>query len=143
MVFTNFAAADTVTTFASAGGFVALALYLRKVFRSMGLDNDRVDAERDIIKGLRDEVTRMAMINTEMSAAIMRLQLEVINLRNENTNLTSEIHALRNENANLTSEISALRNENAALTHEVLKFNDKIMRWDKKCSNCEHRKSEG
>lgn len=117
---------DATVVLTGAGGFIGLALYLRRLFKNLGLEDSKRSAEQDIIKNLRDEVTRLATINTEMSNALTHLQLEVINLRNENITLTGEI--------------AALRNENAALTREVLKLNDQIMKWDKKCDNCEHRK---
>jgi FtsZ-binding cell division protein ZapB len=115
-------ASDTVVVLTGAGTFVGLALYLRRLFKNLGLEDTRRAAEQDIIKHLRDEVTRLAAINTEMSNALTHLQLEVINLRNENITLTGEI--------------AALRNENAQLTREVLTLNEQIMKWDKKCDNC-------
>ena len=115
-----------VVTVAGAGSLVAAALYLRKVFKGMGLEDSRRDAELNVITTLRAEVDRLANTNSVMSKALSDLQLEIIKLRNENIALTGEI--------------AALRTENASLTHEVLKLNQQITKWDHKCDSCEYRK---
>ena len=119
----------TVVTVAGAGSLVAAALYLRKIFRGMGLEDSRNDAEKGVIVTLREEVTRLASINTEMSNALTALQMEIIKLRNENIALMGEI--------------AALKQENIALTREVLKLNDQLSRMDHKCDVCEFARDKG
>ena len=119
-------ASDTAIVLAGTGGFVGLALYLRRIFKNLGLEDNRRGAELDVILTLRAEVDRLAKTNTKMSEALSELQLEVIKLRNENITLTGEI--------------GALRNENAMLTAEVLKLNDQIKGWGTKCDDCPYRK---
>jgi FtsZ-binding cell division protein ZapB len=116
----------TVATVGGAGGLVALAFYLRKIFKGMGLEDSRTDAEKGVIHTLRDEVTRLAEINTQMSNALTSLQMEIIKLRNENIALMGEIAALKQENIHLTKE--------------VLKLNEQLGNWDTMCANCEHKK---
>ena len=118
----------TVVTVAGAGSLVAAALYLRKIFRGMGLEDSRHGAEINVIETLRAEVDRLATTNGVMSKALSDLQIEIIKLRNENIALTGEI--------------AALRTENASLTHEVLKLNEQITRWDGKCDLCEYKKDQ-
>lgn len=117
---------DTIITMGGAGGLVALALYLRRVFKAMGFEEQQRNAESSVIKTLRDEVERLAQTNSRMSAALSELQVEIINLRNENITFVGEVGALRNENAQLTSEI--------------LKLQDQIASWASKCDICPHKK---
>jgi hypothetical protein len=112
----------TIVSVAGAGSLVAGALYLRKIFRGMGLEDSRGAAEKGVIDTLREEVARLASINGEMSHALTALQLEIIKLRNENIALMGEI--------------AALKQENIALTKEVLKLNDQLSRMDHKCDVC-------
>jgi FtsZ-binding cell division protein ZapB len=118
-------ATDTTIVLTGAGGFVGLALYLRRVFKNLGLEDSRRDAEREVIDTLRAEVDRLARTNTTMSQALSELQVEIIKLRNENITLTGEIGALRNENAQLTAE--------------VLKLNDQIKDWGSRCDTCQYK----
>jgi len=125
---------DTVTILGGAGGFVALALYLRKVFKGMGLEDmqrnthaSAAAAENTVIHTLRAEVERLAVTNTKMSSALSDLQVEIINLRNENITFVGEVGALRNENAMLTSEI--------------MKLQEQISGWSTKCDACPHKTS--
>jgi FtsZ-binding cell division protein ZapB len=116
----------TLVSVAGAGSLVAAALYLRKVFKGMGLEDSRRDAEFGVIHTLREEVARLAAINGEMSRALQDLQMEIIKLRNENITLMGEI--------------AALKTENMQLTKEVLKLNDQLTKWDDHCENCIHKK---
>ncbi len=88
---------DSVVITASAGGVVALALYIRKIFGGLGLENARVAGENDVIRILRDEVNRLADTNTKMAVALRDLQEEVTRLRKENSDLSTEIETLSNE----------------------------------------------
>lgn len=117
---------DTIITMGGAGGLVALALYLRRIFKGMGFEEQQRSAESSVIKTLRDEVERLAATNTKMSLALAELQDEIINLRNENITFVGEVGALRNENASLTAEI--------------LKLQDQIASWASKCDICPHKK---
>ena len=76
-----------------------------------------------VIDTLREEVSRLANINTQMSKALVDLQMEVIKLRNENIQLMGEI--------------SSLKQENIMLTREVLKLNEQLTKWDGKCETCD------
>lgn len=116
---------DTIVTLGGAGGFVALALYLRRVFKAMGFEEAQRNAESSVIKTLRDEVERLAQTNSRMSVALGELQTEIINLRQENITFVGEVGALRNENAQLTAEI--------------LKLQDQIAGWSDKCDICPHK----
>jgi predicted nuclease with TOPRIM domain len=117
-----------VASLAAAGSLVAGALYLRKIFRGMGLEDSRGAAEKGVIDTLREEVGRLASINAEMSKALTALQLEIIKLRNENISLMGEI--------------AAMKNENASLTKEVLKLNEQLARLDNKCEMCDLAKAK-
>ena len=118
-------ASDTALVVTGAGGFVGIALYLRKLFKDLGLEDSRRNAEKEVIDTLRAEVDRLAKTNIVMSNSLGELQIEIIKLRNENITLTGEIGALRNENAQLTAE--------------VLKLNDQINGWDSKCITCSYK----
>lgn len=118
-------ASDTAIVLTGAGGFVGLAFYLRRLFKSIGLEDSRRNAEIDVIATLRAEVDRLATTNTMLSKAVSDLQLETIKLRNENITLTGEI--------------AALRSENATLTAEVLKLNGQVESWGNKCDNCPYK----
>lgn len=118
----------TVVSVAGAGSLVAVALYLRKVFRGMGLEDSRSEAEKGVIQTLREEVSRLAVVNSELGHALNTLQLEIIKLRNENIQLMGEI--------------AALKQENIQLTREVLKLNDQLSNWDNKCDDCEYKKGK-
>lgn len=123
---------EQVTNYATAvvaggGGLVALGLYLRKIFKNMGLDDNRRQAEVEIINNLRGEVSRLSTVNTDMGNAVANLQTEVIKLRNENIALMGEIAAMKVENANLTAEI--------------LKLNEQLKRFSNVCDDCEFKKA--
>jgi FtsZ-binding cell division protein ZapB len=117
----------TIVTVAGAGTLVAAALYLRRIFKGLGLEDTRRSAEIEVITTLRSEVARLATINTEMSRSLTDLQMEIIKLRNENIALMGEI--------------AALKQENIVLTKEVLKLNDQLAKWDTHCDNCEFKKA--
>ena len=112
-----------VASIGGAGAMVAMGLYLRKVFKGMGLEDSRSAAEKGVIDTLREEVTRLAHINSEMSAALTVLQMEIIKLRNENIQLMGEI--------------AELKQENITLTKEVLKLNEQLTTWNNKCDLCQ------
>lgn len=118
----------TIVSVTGAGALVAAGLYLRKIFRGMGLEDTRNLAEKGVIDTLREEVSRLASINSEMSKALVDLQMEVIKLRNENIQLMGEI--------------SSLKQENIMLTREVLKLNDQLTKFDTKCDGCEFKKGK-
>ena len=105
---------EPVVTYAAGymglgGGVVGLVLYIRKLFKDIGLEDSKrrneqesTDAVTSIIQTMREELARLATMNKSLSTEIEQLQHCVIMIRKEKDELALEV-------AQLTRELSKLR----------------------------------
>jgi FtsZ-binding cell division protein ZapB len=91
------------TALVSLGGIGGGVLWLRNYFKSLGLSDTNRNLEEskllgadEVVKLLREEVGRLAVMNKSLSQEIRDFQAEMVALRNENADLRTEIHTLNN-----------------------------------------------
>lgn len=87
--------------FATAASVGLMKLFER--FKSTQRSATVVDAEMDVINGLRTELTRLAEQNGRLATSLNELQDEVVLLRRENASLHLTVSQLNNEIALLRS----------------------------------------
>lgn len=74
-----------------------VALFIRQFltkFKIQGLENDKVSAEGDVIKSLRDQLRYLTETNKTLTNEVRHLHEEIKQLRMENIELSTKIREL-------------------------------------------------
>lgn len=95
--------AATVGALAAAGIVALMKLFER--FKRTQRDVTGMDAERDVITRLQQQLARLTEQNDTLTVSLSKLQLEVIALRDENAMLRRTIIDLQHQLQGTTAEV--------------------------------------
>ena len=90
-----------------------IALGVRKIYADWVAKTPDIlgnQAKADVIEFLREEIRRLAHVNTELATQVNQFQMENIKLNAELTKVREQMHSLQHENATLGLQLIELNN---------------------------------
>ena len=97
-----------MATVAILGGALGLRRFQRQ-WTIEGTDIAGNQAKQDVIELMRDEMTRLSKVNSELALQVNKFQLENIQLTARLSTVTTQMSELQIENAKLGTEVIELR----------------------------------
>lgn len=97
-----------MVTVALLGGALGLRRFQRQ-WSAEGSDIAGHQAKQDVIELMREEMTRLSKVNTELAMQVNKFQLENIQLTARLSTVTTQMSELQIENAKLGGEVIELR----------------------------------